>query len=367
MAVHAEDIDDLYNLVVEDYFTFKDTFADLAALVPDAFVAARVLNKAKKKGGSHKFTWNLKVRNVGTYRSNVGLFDVNTPDRADMFIKGEDTYTGMNIGTYYDINEDEFASPSMAVKVEYMKELISAAIQRLMLGFSGDLWSYPTTSAEKGIHGFPYWVAKSATTTVETFGFNGQAIYSDDTVGGVNQATYTSWKNGTAVVGTLASEDGLDQWSRAMNRCNFRTQSDKIGSPEDRGVDGKYAFYTTEDNFEALERYTRNQNDNVGKDLGAYRGSVVFRNTPVLYLNEFTYEELEEGVANPAYGKHDDNPLYGINWDTFTFFTKLGTGFKKTGPDPRPGQRFVREVNWDQFAQLACRDRRKNFVITQAA
>lgn len=362
-----EAIDDLYNMVIDDHFTFNKTFADLASLVPDAFVALNVLNRAKKKGGSHTVTWRLKVRNVGNYRSDVELFDEDQPARDDMFEQGQDRYTGLNIGTFYDTDEDEFAHPDVAVKVDYLKELIEAAIQRMMLGFSADLWSYPATASKKGIHGFPYWIAYSSATAVEAFGFNGTAVYGDDTVGGVNETEVTQWNNGTGVFDTLASEDGLDLLSKAMRRCHFRTQSSKIGSPDNRDVSGLYSFYTTEDNFEALERYTRNQNDNVGRDLGEYRGSVMFRQTPIQYLYEFTEEELEEGIANPAYGKHTNNPIYGVNWSTFKFLTKLGMGFRKNGPRQAPNQRNVRRVDWDQYCQLVCTNRRDNFVLHQAS
>lgn len=363
-TVNPEAIDDLFNMVENDYFKFKDSFTDLAAMFPDAFVAQNVLGRSKEKGGSHTVTWRLKVRNVGNYRSDVGLFDEDQPARDDMFVEAQDRYTGFNIGTYYDVNEDEFKSPSVAVKVDYLKELIHAALQRLMLNFSADCWTYPSTAAAKGLHGIPYWVARSTATTKQAFGFNGQAVYGDNIVGNVNQATYKTWKNGTGVFNTLASEDGLDLLSESMDRCNFRTQSSTIGSPDERKLP-TYALYTTYDNFQSLERYTRNQNDNVGNDLGAYRGAVMFRSTPIQHLWEFSGDEIEDGVPNPAVV--DDNPIFGINWDCFKFLHKLGPGFQKTGPRDAPNQRFVRRVDWDQFAQLVCDNRRKNFVLHQAA
>lgn len=367
MGVNAEAIDDLFNMVIDDHFTFGKSFADLAALWPDAFVASRVLDRSKKKGGSHTVTWRLKVRNVGNYRSDVGLYDEDQPARDDMFVEARDRYTGFNIGTFYDVNEEEFMSPDVAVKVDYLKELINAAIQRLKLSFSADLWSYPATAAAKGLHGFPYWITKSTATTVTGFNHDGASVYGDDTVGNVDVSTYTQYRNGTGVFGTLASEDGLDLLSEAMDRSHFRTQSDSIGSPDSRSLPN-WSLYTTYENFQSLERYTRNQNDNVGKDLGMYRGSVVFRQLPIMYLWEFSESEIEDGLTNPAYAKHGStNQIYGVNWSTFRFLHKLGTGFEKTGPRQAPNQRFVRRVDWDQFAQLVCDDRRKNFVLHQAS
>lgn len=367
VSVDPQAIDDLFNMVNEDYFTFGKSFADLAALWPDAFCALNVLNRAQKKGGSHKVTWRLKIANVGNYRSDVELYDEDAPARNKQFVEGYDTYTGFNIGTHFDVNEDEFASPDVAVKVDFLKELISSAIQRLKLSFSADCWSWPATASDKGLHGIPYWVAKSTATTVTDFSLGGPSVYGDNTVGGVDISTYTQYKNGTGVFATLASEDGLDLLSEAMNKCNFRTQSEMIGSPEQRQKLPTWSMYTTYDNFEALERYTRNQNDNVGKDLGAYRGSVVFRQQPIMYLWELDEQEIEDGIANPAYGKHTDNPIYGVNWTTFKFLHKLGSGFEKNGPRPAPNQRHVRRVDWDQFAQLVCDDRRKNFCLHQAS
>lgn len=366
MPIAPQSIADMALSVIDDHYKFKKV-QDWASLFPDSFVAGKFLSTAKTKGGSHTTTFRAKVRNVGEPRFDVGLFDEDQVARNDFLVEGRVRYTGINTGTHFDETEEEFQNPSAAVKLDYIKSLLEATWQRLNLEFSCRLFAYPAASTDSGILGIPYWISRSSSTSVQAFSHdNAIAVYSDDVVGNINQSTNSGWKNGTAVVDTLASPDGLDTLSEAMDKCNFRTSGLSLGSPDGRELPNYTMFYDYESNQE-MERYMRTQNDNIGDDAGRFRGSQKFRGVPLVWLWELSYEHYEQDRINPAYAINNPyRPLFGINWSNVNCLTKLGSDFKRT-VKKAPNQRFVTQVFWDQWLQMCCVNRRDSFCITRAA
>lgn len=366
MPTYPDAISDLITTVVENFVPLQGDFADIALNFTDYSVAARWFTRRKQTAGGHTLTFRVKHSNMGNYRGNVGLYDEDQPDRKDIFIEGSVTWTGLNVGIHFDSKEQAFRTPGKLVKENYIKEQINSAYQEFLEGVSLDIWSMPASSSDRGILGFPYWIPKSASTAVQAFGQNAGQVYSSDTIGGISQATYPRWKNGTGVYAAngFATEEGLDLLSEAMDKSNFRNMGRTLGSPDDRSVADKYEIFTTYSNNQALERYVRNQNDNVGADAGRYRGSQVYRGCRVMWLNELSEQYQADGSANPGYDA--DNPVYGINWDDVHCFNVMGTGIEVTGPRPAPNQRFVRRLDLDKFCQMVCTNRRNQFVLHEA-
>lgn len=347
VALTPDLIDDLVAATLEK--PIKRSWVDIS-LDFQEFEFARRFMKQVDEVSSHKLTWIIQHTNTGSARVS-GLFDVDNVDVKNLVVKAEIEWAKVNASFRYDIDEPEFnGGPEqivdyIAVRRHSMYNDYFELMEQLM-------WTNPAAvTTPRSPAGIPYWLQKTAATTPEAFGFNGGNPASEN-AGGLDTATYANWSNGTFAFSALTEDDGFDKWSSACDKTYF-----KAPHPfnETDGGMPDYGFYTTHDNLQRMRRYAKASNDDIGNDVGAYRGSILFKSIPVAWIPALT----EDAGAD---SNDTENPIYGINWNTFDWVYRASRNQRITGPIQVGGSHTVRDVHLDTWGNFCCKNRRANFV-----
>lgn len=208
------------------------------------------------------------------------------------------------------------------------------------------VWSKPEDSDDKlSLWGIPTWIVKNSTK-----GFTGgnPAGFTDGVA--FNSSTYARWKNWSETYTTVDHNDFIKKAREAAVKTNFMAPVDDIPQPN-TGDDRQY--YTTYTVLAALEDALRNQNDNLGNDIAAKDGRVMFRRRPVNWV--------------PQLDSDTENPWYGINWGWMHFEFLEGWYFVESKAKDAPLQHNVTVVYVDATGNLVCKNRREQSVLYNPA
>jgi hypothetical protein len=137
----------------------------------------------------------------------------------------------------------------------------------------------------------------------------------------------------------------------AIDKCDFMAPDEfaELG-----GGRPDYGFFTTYPVIQTLRKYLRNQNDNLGGDVAAFRKGVLLRGVPMNWVAALTNSDSAAYDAT--------NPIFGINWNTFDWFFQKGRNQHLTRPMTPSNQPSVRKVYMTNWGNFECIDRRSNFV-----
>jgi hypothetical protein len=105
------------------------------------------------------------------------------------------------------------------------------------------------------------------------------------------------------------------------------------------------------------EKLARANNDNLGKDLLAYRGQVFVNRVPIIPV-----PQLDSLDSSDTYGW-----VFGVNWGVFEIQFLKGEYFKRTGPLRSGTQHTMWTVHNDLSIQTKCINRRRLFCISKSA
>jgi hypothetical protein len=226
-----------------------------------------------------------------------------------------------------------------------------------------NFWGLPTdvNNAEEMRKplGVPYWIVRNATK-----GFNGGVPVGSNftTVAGLSPVTYPAWRNFTGSYKVADKHDLVRLMREGHVKCDFRQPVDQ---PSPGREPPRYIIATVYDLIQKLEEILETQNTNLGNDLAAKDGDLMFRRTPVTWVPFLDANHDPTGAdANNPLGK---NPVYGIDRGQFRLVFKTGSFMKRSKPIIAPNQHSVRHIHWDSWTQFQCFNRRSNFVFTQSA
>lgn len=352
-------LDDLIVGSVKDYHAHKGTWSDISMNFPEYCFAEKMLmgKKTTVSDPSTSLIFDLQYANSGTLRT-VGHYDTDSEERRNILVQGEVKWTSQNIGIYFDKLETVIGKGKTEI-VDHIQAQIHGMYNVYFEGMSVKMWDSPASSsdADRDLLGIPHWVVQHATE-----GFNGgdPANFSAGAAG-IDSDTYTGWKNYSGTYSAIDHADLVTKVIRAMRRCDFKPPHNYAEAVKQGG---KYQHFTTEAVYEALDLLLRGQNDNLGSDLGAFRGQALLKSVPITISWELTKSTLSDGTANPAYDAND--PWYGIYWPSFKINFIKGYERKITGPERSATGRFVRKINLDSWNQMYNINRRNNFVLYQA-
>lgn len=361
-VTYPSGVEDLVNSVVKNFYPHRHKWTDISLNFTKYLFADKLLNKARmvKHEGGTQITWKVQVRNISNVRE-VGLFDENTPARNDLFVEASTDFVSQSTGTFWDVNEKVFNKGPVQI-IDHIKGLMHAMYNDWFEAMEYKMWTSPATSADadKKMLGISHWIVKETSTAA--FGFNGgnPANFSAG-AGNISSSTYPRWDNGTGIY-TAVDDAMLELLTEAMDKTKFVAPH---SYPAIGDSTANQSLITTYPVIQGMRELTRVQNENIGKDLGKFRDTVIFRGVEVIWAEALTTALLADGTANPAVDTSD--PIYGIDWTTFNLALPNGKEREVTGPQVAPLQRHVREIYVDAWNQLYCTNRRRNFVIQKAA
>lgn len=355
MPLIMDQIDDFVETTL-DVFVGKDglKWVDLSRDLNHYIFADRMVgNKKMQVQGGPYVHWKAQVDNNGTARFSE-LFDKDQYNLKDLIQPIKVPWSKATANFSYDLDEDIFQEGKQEIvsELKVREHSMMTDFYELM---EVAMWTAPSssTATPRKPLGIPTWGVSSATAA---FGFNGgnPSGFSSG-VGELDASTYTRWKNGTFTYATISDDDMLSKVNEAIVKTNFR-------SPHDfRQLDKGYSWemYTVFDVIDQTQRLLKNSNDNVGRDLGKYRGRLIYLGIPITRVPALEDTSLDSGVTN--------DPIYGINWSKFKCIWKKGAMMRRGKPQQIPGQHTTRVVHLDNWCQFACFNRREGVWVGVAA
>jgi hypothetical protein len=201
-------------------------------------------------------------------------------------------------------------------------------------------WSSPPADTYREPFGIPHWVVKNAST-----GFNGGLPGNWTTVGNVNLTTYPNFKNYTAAYVNISKDDAVKSLRTATRKINFKSPVDiaeyRKGS--------RYRLHVNEATISNMEDVAEQQNENLGRDLAPYDGSVVFNRNPIRYI--------------PQLDGDTSNPIYMIDHESFHPVVLKGDYLYEHPPTRGANQPNTWYIVVDLSYNFICIDRRRNAVL----
>jgi hypothetical protein len=347
-ALTPDKIDDLVLLTLEN--AVKGEWQDISLAYQHYFFVSAFMQRMEvPEDGGPFLTWTLQVDNTDTATS-TGLFDRDNLNIKDLAQKPRVDWAMQTANWSYDVRESEFNNEPHRI-VDYIAMRRHSMYNDFFTYMEERMWQAgASTDDPRNIYGIPYWIVKNSTAA---FGFNG-ADHTDWTggPGGILSASYPKWKNGTGTYQVLSDDDGLEKLSTAMDFCHFQAPD---SYPEiDSGMPDWW-LCTTHPVKLTMERLLRSGNDNIGRDLGKWRGTPAFRSVPVRWVPALT--ESTSPAADSAW------PIYGLNLKSFDFVYREGYNQRIDGPVRVPESHNRRAVHLDNSGNFRCFNRRSNFVL----
>jgi len=358
-TVTASQVGDITNFYLENFM--QDKWADAVRPYQQYITATELFTKRRERDdASERVSFNLKVNEADNTVAD-SFFKEDTINRVDLGIKGEVKWHFQKTHFSVDNREPAMLSGSKTRILRYLDMMKSDMYDGFFKKNENWLWSLPAapndgTAGDPLPLGIPYWIVQSATAA---FGFNGQHPTNYSDVGNVSSITYDQWRNGTFTYASMSNADFCKKLSEALDKCDFDAPYPMAG---EEVPSRNYGLYSTYKPFQDYQDLLYASNDDIGEDMGRYRGGrpqvgigkQTFRGVPWCWV-----PALDKSTS-PAYDSN--NPVYGINWDTFSLRT-YGDIFMRRAKAINLHNAHNTVVEWmDTGYQLCCRNRRSNFV-----
>lgn len=274
------------------------------------------------------------------------LFDSETAGQVDRMVEGFTPWRHTKASWMYERRQVLMNKGSANQVLNFLQNQRIQGHLSLLDHVEDQGWASPTDSNDKlNIWGVPYWIVKN-----DTEGFNGGAPTGWTTVGDISPTTYTKHKNYTASYTAMSKTDGIAKIKRAMRKTGFKLPTDmKFGGVRENAPQRR--LYCNLDTIEAVELAAEAQNNQLGNDLA----TTADRTT--IFRDAFRYVPKLDADA--------DDPVYGIDWDSFKVKVLEGDNLVESTPMVSPDDHNVYVVWIDLTWNMCCDLRRKNFVISK--
>jgi len=347
-ALYPDQLDDFVNATLDEYM--KKNWVDISLEHQEYTFAEHFMGqKGPKSRGGVQLTWDVQVENLGSARM-TGLYSTNQVRQKNILTQAKQQWAMSTANFSYDVDEDAMQTGP--------EEIISLVLAREHAMWNDwfdlmeeQLWGAPASDSEnpRNVSGVPFWVQKNATLGFSggnPTGFSGGA-------GGISSSTYSKWKNFSGTYSTVSRPDLIASWIKAVNFCQFKSPhkfNQLDGNP-------RWEFWTTFRLVQPLWEFLDSRNDNLTDLAGMAGDAAKFMGIPVR-----TAWVLE----NSSTVTDTSDPLYGIDWGSLEFFFSKGREMRLGPVVSAPNQRNVRERHLDSFCNIACKNRRRNFVLYSA-
>jgi hypothetical protein len=341
MALTDSEILDLQVSTLSELGRLK--FNQIATRIQNYEVMGRIMKKDKVSFDSGKsITRQVMVDHSGAAK-NVGLYQTDAVNVADVMKNLSIPWRHTTTNYAFDRREIAMNRPGPQRIVELLKVRRADAMISLAELMEDNFWSKPATSSDElQIFGVPYWIVSNATT-----GFNGGAP--TGFTAGAGGLLHDRWKNYTGTYVNVTKADLVAKMRTAFRKIRFKSPVD---IPDYRKGNGdQYRIYVNEDSIKAMETVGEEQNENLGRDLAPYDGSITFKRNPIVWV-----PELDSDTADP---------IYMINFAYFCPVFLRGEYLREGEPRITGGQHTVFQTHIDLTWNILCTDRRCQAVLTK--
>lgn len=299
----------------------------------------------KDQATGDEYSWRVQVDNTGTFR-NSELYGQETVNVTDIMKEAKVAYSKQIVSMTWDVDEELFQSGPETI-VSVMKTRTHAMMNDWYIGMENEMWTAPTDSAEspRSPFGIPWWIQQSTTAAVGLNGLNPSGFSSGRA--GLSSSTYSNWANHTFTYNKVDDDDALESMAKSFEDCDFFAPDDfsELGRGEP-----DYEVYTVWNVLNKAQKLAKAQNDDIGTDLGRYRGTTMFRGVPFRRVRAFEDTSLDSSDTN--------DPIYGIDWNNMCWIYNSGRDMQMTKPLTPTDQPTVRKkymYNWGQFVAHSLR------------
>lgn len=243
-------------------------------------------------------------------------------------------------------------------------EHIVKQLQMDLVGFDLRWWQYLehqmlrmadniSPADDENMFGFPAWITDDANIADDTFElYGGDDPYATGRPGALSVATYTKYTNPVAKFSTVSDENLFDFVE------SFFMQRKLMGAvPNPRLLPDTPSdvWYTQLPLHNAVKRYLQASNENVGMDVGRYKGQPMYKQVPITVWH--------------ALG-HPDSPVapsgcesYIIDWNSFEYGVHPSYDRKVEGPLQMPYVPDGRYMTTQHWHQLVCQRPDRNLKL----
>lgn len=331
------DVDDLVALILPKFK--KNAWENLTTDYPE-YASSRLLKRENVTvAGGRAINWKLKVNETGTAR-NSGLYDADETNIEDLATSAEAPWTKQTGNYSYDA--DELLMSSDDTEIVSVLKMREVGCKEEMVELNElNMWSEPSTSAEKRPWGVPYYLRKATVASGGTFA-GGNPDSSFGGCAGVDTDTYPAWKNFNFTYTAVTTDDLIKKVKKSLRNTRFVAP---VPHPELGMGKAKCEMWTVESVVDTLERVAESRNDSLGSDVARYMGQVTIGGCPVRISWHLDQTD-------------STNPMYGINWSQFKPNVLRGANMRRT-LKKGARQHTVSEVHYDTWMNYTCWNRRR--------
>lgn len=307
------------------------------------YVAARQLlrtNRMSKMGGD-SIDFNLMYDSLGT-AEEVGLFNTDSISFKDVMTTATVPWRHAKVDFPIEVREMKInRGPSRIVNLVEARR--AAAMISWVELLEDRFWALADAGQALHLWGLMNYVVYNASE-----GFTGNLPTGYSTVAGVNATTVSRWRNWSNNYSAITQADLVTKMRAAATKTKFKSP---VTNPTYSTGD-RYGYYCNYDVYSAFELLLRDQNSDLGNDIAAKDGDVVFRRIPMTWV--------------PQLDNNSADPVYGIDWGTLKYCVLEGEFMRQTGPQQRHGAHNTLVTFYDTTMNLVCYDRRRQFVIAKS-
>lgn len=137
--------------------------------------------------------------------------------------------------------------------------------------------------------------------------------------------------------------------STAIRKTHFQTPKLAGQSVDPQSDFANFQIYTNDSVLATLEDFLRKADDSLGPDVGKYNGQVVFKQTPLTYIDDL------DSAKKYVYGT---DPIVGVNWNMINVRLLAGENFKWGKPMNDVRQQRVFNCQFNITLCIYCPNRR---------
>lgn len=337
--LQASSIADLVATTLNELGELKMT--DISSDLMKHFVQRRLMKRNKVVfDAGPQIQWDV-ITDQNNSAQFVGLYASDNVNVPNVVIQGKIDWR--HITWNWGIDRREIAmnrSPRRIVdlaKTRRITALVSAVEK-----FENSFFQLPAATDTTSPYGLPYWIVKSATE-----GWNTSAPSGYTVVANINPTTYPRWANWAAPYTAITMDDLVRKWRKACYKTDWDPAVDDI-PVFNTGDD--YAFLVNYNVYSKMIELLDAHNDDIGTDLYKQEGKLQFLRTGVYPL--------------PVLDTDTTDPIYGINFGEFKTAALRGEWLNESQIPVQPGQHTVSATHTDCSFNWLCRNRRRNFVIS---
>jgi hypothetical protein len=157
----------------------------------------------------------------------------------------------------------------------------------------------------------------------------------------------------------MSSEDFGRKLSESVDKCHFSPPRPSGETVPSRSSYGLYSGYKAYADYQDL---LYNMNDNIGSDAGKFRGGPPSNSIGQQLFRGIPWEWVPALTEVGGTARDLNEPVYGLNWDTFQV-KSYDDWFMKRHAPIKLDDAHNTVVQWmDTAYQYYCTNRRANFV-----